>query len=71
MMLLELIYKISVGLRREKSEVRKSSEFAKDCGAIKCRFRETKDKLDINIIVKYLSKGKNYLKTLKIIKAGF
>jgi len=71
MMLLKLIYKVSVGLKRGKIVVymdrrhlikdmsfrgKKSSQYAKDCGAIKSRFDEIQEKLEISIIVKYSSK---------------
>jgi len=35
---------------------KKSSQYAKDCGAIKSRFDEIQEKLEILIIVKYSSK---------------
>ena len=38
------------------SDVKKASEFTKDCGAIRCRFEEIKNKSDNSIIVKYSSK---------------
>ena len=71
MMLLELIYKVSVGLRKGRviiyldrkhllREVKmaneKASDFVKDCGAIKSRIKEIQSKLDILIQFKYASK---------------
>ena len=85
-MLLEMIYKVSVGLRRGKvvvymdrkslikdmiSEVKKASEFAKDYGAIRCRFEEIKNKLDITIIVKYSSKETKCSEEFKDNRGGF
>jgi len=64
MMLLELIYKVSVGLRKGKVIIfidrkhlikemtmvnQKASDFVKDCGVIKCRIMEIKAKLNISI----------------------
>ena len=71
MMLFELVYKVSVGLRRGKVVIyvdrkhlikemmmsnQKASDFVKDCGAIKCRIMEIKDRLNIKIEMKYSSK---------------
>ena len=79
-MLLELTHKVSIRLRRGKiaihmdrkslindvkSEVKKASEFAKDCGAIRCQFKETKEKLDATMIVKCSAKKQNLWKSLK------
>ena len=85
-MLLEMIYKVSVGLRRGKviiymdrkrlikdmiSDVKKASEFTKDCGAIRCRFEEIKNKSDISIIVKYSSKKTKGSEEFKDNRGGF
>ena len=85
-MLLELIYKVSFGLRRGKiivymdrkslikdmtSEVNKASEFAKDCGAIRCRFEEIKEKLNVTIIVEYSSKETKCSEEFKDNRSGF
>ena len=85
-MLLELIYKVSFGLRRGKivvymdrkslikdmtSEVNKASEFTKDCGVIRCRFEEIKEKLNIKIIVKYSSKETKCSEEFKDNRGGF
>ena len=71
MMLLELIYKVSVGLRKGKIIIfidrkhlikemtmvnQKASDFVKDCGAIKCRIMEIKTKLNISIELQYALK---------------
>lgn len=71
MMLFELVYKVSVGLRRGKVVIyvdrkhlikemmmsnQKASDFVKDCGVIKCRIMEIKERLNIKIEMKYSSK---------------
>ena len=71
MMLLELIYKSSFKLQRGNVVIfidrknlicgittlpQKLSQYARDCRAIKSRFDKIKKKLNITILVKYLSK---------------
>ena len=71
MMLFELIYKVSAGLRKGKVVIcvdwkhlmkemsmgnRKASDFVKDCGAIKNRIMEIKEKLNITINLRHASK---------------
>ena len=66
-MFLELIYKVCAELRRGKivmcmdqkhliidmmHNTMKASCYNKDCGAIKSRFKETQEKLDVLLIIK-------------------
>ena len=86
MILLELIYKVSVGLRRGKiimyidrkslikdmtSIGKKASFFVKDCGAIRSRFIEIKEKLEISIEIKYSSKETKCLEEFKDNRGRF
>ena len=85
-MLMELIYKISYGLRRGKvviymdrrklvkdmnSNCMKASVFAGDCGAIRSRFLQIKEKLDISIVIKYSSKETKISEQFKDNRGGF
>ena len=85
-MLMELIYKISYGLRRGKvviymdrrklvkdmnSNCKKASIFSGDCGAIRSRFLQIKEKLEITIVVKFSNKETKILEQFKDNRGGF
>ena len=71
MMLLELMHKISIGLRKGKviiyldqkqltrevkMENKKASDFVEDYGAIKCRIKKIQSNLNVSIQFKHTSK---------------